>query len=37
MQRDDDKSPLVPGWWILPGTFVAIWLWIGLFKLIGVL
>lgn len=25
------------GWWIMPGTFVALWIWIGFFKLIGVL
>lgn len=24
-------------WWILPGTFVGVWMWIGFFKLIGVL
>ena len=24
-------------WWIMPGAFVGIWLWIGFFKLIGVL
>lgn len=25
------------GWWILPGAFVGIWVWIGVFMLIGVL
>lgn len=24
-------------WWILPGAFVGLWVWIGVFKLIGVL
>lgn len=25
------------GWCIMPGAFVGLWLWIGFFKLIGVL
>jgi len=28
---------MMRGWWIIPGTFIGVWLWIGFFKLIGVL
>jgi len=28
---------MLSGWWFMLGTFAGLWLWIGFFKLIGVL
>jgi hypothetical protein len=37
MPRKRDNRPMPNGWWLLPGTFVALLAWIAFFMLIGVL